>query len=259
VTGHRDFDVQFPEHQLTLTPDGPPTWVVARIDGGLERFAVRPGQLTLLPLGQRIRGHTHGDGTRSEVRLYFEPEFVSHVLSVDIDPSRLELIRSMDLRNPNVLNALAALGRELEQPGLMGRAYTESLVLMILIELARHDSTLGAAPRVPEDLPSSLLRRVLDYMEAHLAEDLSLMTLAAEAGVSPARLTRAFRRVIGRSIHQHLLRRRIEWAAALLLATAQPIAHVALAVGFCSQAHLTTAFQRLYGTTPNVYRRQLGR
>ena len=33
VTGHCSFDVQLPDHILTLTPDGPPTWVKARIDG----------------------------------------------------------------------------------------------------------------------------------------------------------------------------------------------------------------------------------
>jgi len=47
-----------------------------------------------------------------------------------------------------------------------------------------------------------------------------------------------------------------EWAGALLLATAEPIAQVALTVGFSSQAHLTTAFRRLNGTTPAAYRRE---
>jgi hypothetical protein len=70
VTGHRDFDVQFPEHHLTFTPYTPPTWIAARMDGfPLERFPLRPGQLTLLPAGQRARGCADGLGTRGEVRL----------------------------------------------------------------------------------------------------------------------------------------------------------------------------------------------
>ena len=51
-------------------------------------------------------------------------------------------------------------------------------------------------------------------------------------------------------------RRRLEWAAALLGGAEQPIAEVALATGLCSQSHLTTAFQRLYGTTPVAYWRE---
>ena len=258
VAGHRDFDVQFPHHHLTLTPDGPPTWVVARIDGApLERFPVRPGQLTLLPIGQRIHGYTDGLGKRGEVRLFYEPAFVRHAIGADVNPSRLRLVRSMDLRNPIILQALAALGREAEHPGPMGRAYAESLVLLTVTELVRHHSTLAAAAtRRERDLPSGRLRRVIEYIEAHLGEPVSLLTLAAEAGVSAAHLARVFKRAMGRSVHRYLLDRRVEWAAALLGGTDRAIAEVALATGFSSQAHLTTAFHRLNRTTPAAYRRQ---
>jgi AraC family transcriptional regulator len=151
---------------------------------------------------------------------------------------------------------MAALGREVEQPGPMGRAYAESLVVLVVTELVRHHSTLTAAPKSDEDLPSRRLRRIIGYIEAHLSEDLSLSTLAAEAGMSAARLARGFRRATGHSVHQYLLKRRLEWAAALLGGAEQAIAEVALMTGFCSQSHLTTTFQRLYGTTPAAYRRE---
>jgi AraC family transcriptional regulator len=255
VTGHREFDVQFPDHHLTLTPYTPPTSIAARMDGcPLERFALRPGQLTLLPAEQRARGYADGVGTRGEVRLSFKPDLVIH--ACEIEPSRLGLVRSMDLRNPSILHAMAALGREVEQPGPMGRAYAESLVVLAVTELVRYHSTLTASPKSAEDLPSRRLRRMIDYIEAHLSEDLSLLTLAAEAGMSPARFARGFRQAMGHSVHQYLLKRRLEWAAALLGGAEQPIAEVALATGFCSQSHLTTAFQHLYHTTPAAYRRE---
>ena len=255
VTGHRDFDVQFPEHHLTLTPYTPPTWIAARMDGcPFERFPLRPGQLTLLPAEQRACGYGDGLGTRGEVRLSFKPELV--IRASDIEQSRLGLVRSMDLRNPSMLRVMAALGREVDQPGPMGRAYAESLVVLALTELVRHHSTLSAPPMLAENLRSRRLRRIIDYIEAHLSEDLSLLTLAAEAGMSAARFARGFRQAMGHSVHQYLLRRRLEWAAALLGGAEQPIADVALATGFCSQSHLTTAFHRLYGTTPAVYRRE---
>jgi AraC family transcriptional regulator len=257
VTGHREFDVQLPEHHLTLTPDTPPTWIAARIDGcALERFSLRPGQLTLLPAEQRARGYADGLGMRGEVRLSFDPELVTHASGVEIEPSRLGLVRSMDLRNPSVLQAMAALGREIDQPGSMGRAYAESLVVLAVTELVRHHSTLAAAADRAEDLPSRRLRRIVDYIEAHLGEDLSLLTLAAEARMSAAYFARGFRKAMGRSVHQYLLRRRLELAAALLSGAEQPIVEVALATGFCSQSHLTTTFQRVYGTTPAAYRRE---
>jgi hypothetical protein len=55
----------------------------------------------------------------------------------------------MDLRNPSILHAMAALGREVEQPGPMGRAYAESLVVLAVTELVRHHSTLAGARSRP--------------------------------------------------------------------------------------------------------------
>jgi AraC family transcriptional regulator len=256
VTGHLYFDMQRPEHTLSLTRDGPPTRVEAHFDGGpLERFQVRSGQLVLLPVGQRIRGHTDGLGIRSKVQLFFKPELVTHAVGSDIEPSRVRLVRSMDVRNPNLLHAMAALGREVEKPGPMGRLYAESLVLVTLTELVRHHSTLVISANLSKALPSRRLRRLIDYIEAHLGEDLSLLTLAAEADMSPAHLARAFKRAMGGSVHRYLLRRRVEWAAALLVSTEQTIAEIALQTGFSSQAHLTTAFRHFYGTTPAAHRR----
>jgi AraC family transcriptional regulator len=82
------------------------------------------------------------------------------------------------------------------------------------------------------------------------------LTLAAEAGMSPAHLSRGFKRAMGRSVHQYLLGRRVEWAAALLGGTEHSIVEIALETGFSSQAHLTTAFQHKFRTTPAAYRRE---
>jgi AraC family transcriptional regulator len=209
-----------------------------------------------LPIGELIRGYTEGLGIRGEVQLFFGPELLTQVGGVDIDPSHFGLVRSMDLRNPSILQAMAALGREVEQPGPMGRAYAESLVVVTLTELVRGHSTLSMATNRDEALPSRRLRQVIDYIEAHLGEDLSLLALAAEAEMSPAHLSRGFKRATGQSVHQYLLGRRVEWAAALLAGAEHSIAEIALETGFSSQAHLTTAFQHRYSTTPAAYRRE---
>jgi AraC family transcriptional regulator len=256
VTGHREFDVQLPHHHLTLTPSGPPTLVAVHLDAGpFERFALVPGQLTLLPNGQRARGYADGVGTRGELRLSFDPAFISQASGAEIEPSRFDLVRSMDLRNPSIVQAMAELGREVDHPGPMGRVYAESLVVLVVTELVRRHSTLALPANRIEDLASRRLRHVTDYIESHLGEDLSLLTLAAEAGVSAAHFARAFKRAVGKSVHRYLLGRRVEWARALLAGTEQSIAEIALATGFSSQAHLTTAFRRLNGTTPAAYRR----
>ena len=103
-------------------------------------------------------------------------------------------------------------------------------------------------------LPSARLRRVLDYIEVQLGGDTGLRRLAAIAGLSPHHFATAFRRSTGLPPHRYVLERRIERAKELLADPRRPLAEVACALGFPSQAHFTTVFRRLVGITPGAYR-----
>jgi AraC family transcriptional regulator len=109
-----------------------------------------------------------------------------------------------------------------------------------------------------EALSPRRLRRTVEYIDVHIGEDLALKTLADVLAIPPARFAREFRHAMGLPVHRYLLSRRVEWAAALLAGTKDSIADIALTIGFSSQAHLTTAFRRIYRTTPAAYRRQRG-
>ena len=82
--------------------------------------------------------------------------------------------------------------------------------------------------------------------------------LAAEAGVHPRHLMRAFRRWIGCSIGEYARRLRIRRARAMLAQTSAGLAAVSLATGFYDQSHFARTFKRLTGLTPREYR-QLAR
>ena len=99
------------------------------------------------------------------------------------------------------------------------------------------------------------ISRVFAYIEDNLAQELTLSELAFRAGLSMAHFARAFRQSVGTPPHRYVLNRRVERAKALLRHTQQPIADVALDCGFSSQAHLTSIFSRLVGTTPGRYRK----
>jgi Alpha/beta hydrolase domain/Transposase len=163
AAGHREFDWQIPELMLAIRLSGQ-THHEARFDGGrTERFVVCAGQVRLLPADQRVRGHTQGDGTTRNALLLLEPDWIARASGGEFDLSRLDLRWSSDLRNPLILEALLGLVREVEQPGLMGRIYAESLALAILTELVRH--YLGA-PSQAEGIASRRLPRITEYIEA---------------------------------------------------------------------------------------------
>jgi AraC family transcriptional regulator len=124
------------------------------------------------------------------------------------------------------------------------------------VHLARAHSS-RARPRSaaePEALSQRRIRKLLDYIEQHLGEDLSLDALAAEVGLSPLYLARAFRLAVGQSPHRYVVGRRVEAAKRLLRDGDAPIADVALAAGFSSQSHLSSWFRRAVGVSPAVYR-----
>lgn len=107
-------------------------------------------------------------------------------------------------------------------------------------------------------LPARGIALVVDYVEAHIDDDLDLADLAGVASMSVYHFARRFKETVGLSPHAYVMRRRIRRAQALLDRGADSLAHVAIACGFSSQAHLTTAFRGHLGVTPGAYRRRNG-
>lgn len=117
-----------------------------------------------------------------------------------------------------------------------------------------YDERHGVGPRPPprrfRRLERGRASRVLDYIEAHLGEDLSVAALAEVAGLSTAHFSRLFRATFGRSPHGFVLEQRVRAADEMLLRGQQTIAQVAYCLGFSSQSHFTQAFRQLTGRTP---------
>lgn len=100
------------------------------------------------------------------------------------------------------------------------------------------------------------IQRVVDHIDAHLADPLDLATLAAIAHVSPWHFHRVFQAATGETLADRVRRRRIEIAAARLLGHPPATAlSIALDVGFASAEVFTRAFRQHFGVTPTAWRR----
>jgi AraC family transcriptional regulator len=98
------------------------------------------------------------------------------------------------------------------------------------------------------------LKRVLQYVDDHLAAKITLNDLATVAGLSRMHFAAQFRAAVGMRPHQYLLKRRIERAEELLKQAEVSLVEIALTVGFQTQAHFTTVFKRFAGDTPYQWR-----
>jgi AraC-like DNA-binding protein len=103
-------------------------------------------------------------------------------------------------------------------------------------------------------LPKWRLRRVEEYVKTNFDRSISLSDLAKVAGLSRMHFAAQFRAATGYRPREYLLHQRIEHAMSLLSDTETVLAEVALAVGFCTQAHFSTVFKRITGDTPARWR-----
>jgi AraC family transcriptional regulator len=229
------------------------------LKNGAERFhtvRVRPGQVCLFPALTPVSARTRDTGEFIAVTL--DPKFVQCAAHSLLNGEGFELAPHRPI-NDAVLRALClALKAEVEAGCPGGSCYGESLATSLAVHLVRHYATRPSAAREPRGgLAHYQLRRVLDYMQAHLTEDMPLRALAEAAGLSPFHFARLFKQSTGLAPHQYLIQRRVERAKGLLLTSDAAIADIAVRVGFCDQSHFAAHFKRLYGITPKAFLRQV--
>ena len=100
------------------------------------------------------------------------------------------------------------------------------------------------------------LAEAVRFIRAHACERISVDDVAAHVAISRTVLKRRFRTLLGRSVHEEIVRVRINRARELLAQTDMPIRQVAVKAGFEHQEYLGVVFKARTGATPAGYRRQ---
>ena len=153
------------------------------------------------------------------------------------------------------------LGRALlaadETGGAFGQLYADCISTAIVARLlaATREALAGSRPKIAE-LARWRLRRVTEFVEAKLGEQVSLAEMASAAGLTRMHFAAQFRAATGLPPHEYLLRRRIERAQELLAADGESLVDIALSVGFQTQSHFTSVFKRFVGQPPRAWRRR---
>ena len=106
-------------------------------------------------------------------------------------------------------------------------------------------------------LPIRQLRKVEDYVSAHLAEDISLRVMAELVDLSPFHFARVFKQVTGMAPLQYATRARITRAQQMIRETSRNLIEIGLEVGYPNPSHFAKVFRRVAGTTPTEFRNAL--
>jgi AraC family transcriptional regulator len=215
------------------------------------------GDLHLLTQGTSICGRWH-----EEVEilvLALNPHFVVQAAQELAAGERIEFINLQAFQDLQLQQLMLTLKAELETDCPGGRFFGETIGIGLVIQMLKKYNAF--APKYQScagGLSPLKLSKVLEYVNTHLDEDITLTTLAELVHITPYYFCRLFKQSMGIAPHQYLMQRRLEQAKVLL--RQQPdtnIADIALQCGFTNQSHLSRHFRLQMGITPKQYRRQM--
>jgi AraC family transcriptional regulator len=251
--GRLEYRFQAPRHLLVAYEQG------SRREGetfieGLPRSARRDmaRKLALVPAGHEFH---EWHELNSPVRLMFV-HFDPGELHVDFPG--MSFTPRLFFEDATLWDTVLKLKRLLETPTSNNLLYFEALGVVLVHELARLDSGAGhMGPQVRGGLAAWQQRVVTAYIEEHLAEQISLATLAQLARLSPCHFCRAFKQSFGAPPHRYHTRMRIERAKVLLQRRPLSVTRIGMTLGFSETSSFTAAFRRATGLTPSGYHRSV--
>jgi AraC-like DNA-binding protein len=183
------------------------------------------------------------------------PVLLIHAPDKSLQGERVRIVPSLRARDPLLHHIALVLQAAIEGEGVAGHLYAESLADALVVHfLRRYAAARPSLQEVTGGLSPYKLRRTLAYIQAHLAREVSLATLAAVAQTSPAHFARLFKHATGLAPHQYVITCRMAHAQQLLAETDLPLSEIGLQVGCADQSHFTALFRTHVGLTPKAYR-----
>ncbi|MFN6487887.1 MULTISPECIES: AraC family transcriptional regulator [unclassified Nostoc] len=170
----------------------------------------------------------------------------------------IEIIPQRGVCDRQILHLGMALKAELEAGCPSGKLYGESVATALAAHLLKtYSGTRQLITEFEINLSKRQLRQIIDYIYDNLALELTLVELASLVNMSSYSFCRWFKRLMGISPHQYVIKCRIERAKFLLTYSQLPIIEITYQIGCSSQSNFTTIFRKHVGITPQAYREMI--
>ena len=259
IISHEPFEYSFRQeyHLLIAVEQG------VRYDGetfveGLPTSTMRnySNKLILVPAGRKFFGAQNPRLLTRSICLYIDPRMV--VVDPDLRFDEADLKPGLLFENEALWQTVLKLKGQIGSGDPADRMYADALGGLLAHELLRLYGTIPSPrPTYRGGLAPWQQRRVVEFIEQHLAEDISLDALAELVRLSPYHFLRCFKRSLGEPPHRYWTARRIERAKTLLANPGASITEVAFQVGFSGTSAFSAAFRRITGQTATDYRLSL--
>src|SRR5262249_35172017 len=213
-------------------------------------------KLTFIPAGYRFYGWQKPRALSRVSFLYINPR--SALLPSEFRFAEARFRPRLFFFDRDLWETALKLKAQAEDSARSQSAYVEALSLALAYELMRmNDGMPAPAARLRGGLPGWQQTKLTQYIDEHLAEDISLASLAELVQLSPYHFSRAFKQSCGMPPYRYLTSRRIERAKSLLAERKLSVTEIGLDIGFSEASAFTLAFRKVTGETPTDYRRSL--
>ncbi|QMV45163.1 helix-turn-helix domain-containing protein [Cohnella cholangitidis] len=153
--------------------------------------------------------------------------------------------------------AFERLHQEFEEmkPGYEASMFSILLELTVGINRLLEQKTFNGGGTKLSGQRRAEMSAILDFVNNHITEPLTLERLAADTGISNRHLIRLFQQLTGMGFSDYLQYKRIKLACHLLIETDLRIENISRNIGYRSLTHFRQVFRKITGTSPNNYRR----
>ena len=210
-----------------------------------------PGHMLYAPPEMAIWGFCADARYVKDATLTFDMAKLSERLEMRFAPARVSTpqLRLVDEPVRTLVKLLTDTAHDSDaSASLFGESITTAIATRLFLHMPEPKTSAKA-------LAPWQLRRVTEYMTAHLPAPVSLADLAKLSGLSQWHFSRAFKASTGLAPYRWQLQARIRRAQALLLDTRSSLEQIAEATGFSDAVHFGKVFRNLVGITPAAWRR----
>lgn len=230
---------------------------------GEREHPIFPGDLFVFSSNERHCITSVDAGGLRFLNLHFDPSYLWGRTKDSLSPENFNFCFSHSPRFENRIPAgqsdplsrlLFEIADALREKQPEYALMVKSLLNLLVIELIRHHA-YAAGMTAPNTERSGLIRSTIHYIDDHLAEPISLATLAENAGMTPTYFSTLFHTLTGIRLWDYIHTRRIE--AAMQLLKTQPdsnVLDIAVRCGFNNTANFNKRFKKVTGITPSAYR-----
>ena len=228
-------------------------------------YEIQEGDLFIIPGNTIHRTHPLADQPITSSAMFFSGQYVQTAV---IGKDAFSFLRCFDLakstRNYKIelhaeerAHIEAAIDAMSEELRIRQSGYRHAVLLLLQTVLLHINRKIIKKERQQQSGHSPLwLQSALNYIDAHLIENLNLSMLAARASVSPSYFSRTFKQLTGLNVTEYVIAKRIMLAKELLLSSDFTISEIANRSGFESLPHFYRMFKKFAGSTPAHYKRE---